>query len=300
MKKNKVNTTNASEKNRNGFERIRNLSYQIMRLALQGLLRVDFLHEASKILMDFSGSDAVGMWLKERGKFYRCEVSRSAKRPFHFGIIPVKKDKAGRLILQLKKNTWEEQLSRNIFIGTKKGSFWTGDIEDKQERNRSINTGEFLSLVLIPVSIEKENIGLIQLKSRSENFFTHQDVEFFEGAAHTVGIALVHRRAQVELRERVKEMTCLYGIAKLEEQEDVLLENILQGIVEILPPAWLYPDIASARITMDRQAFETPRFREGGKKQTADIVVDGQRRGSVEVVYSEEKPELDEGPFLKE
>jgi len=300
MKKNRVNTTSVSEKNRNDFERIRNLSYQIMRLALQGLLRVDFLHEASKILMDFSGSDAVGMWLKERGKFYRCEVSRSAKRPFHFEIMPVKKDKAGRLILQLKKNTWEEQLSRNIFIGNKKGSFWTGDIEDKQERNRSIITGEFRSLVLIPIFIEKANIGLLQLKSRSENFFTHQDVEFFEGAAHTVGIALVHRRAQVELRERVKEMTCLYGIAKLEEQEDVSLEKILQGIVEILPPAWLYPDIASARITLDGRAFETPRFREGGEKQTADLVVDGQRRGSVEVVYSEEKPELDEGPFLKE
>jgi len=67
-----------------------------------------------------------------------------------------------------------------------------------------------------------------------------------------------------------------------------------------LPPAWLYPDIASARITLDGRAFETPRFREGGEKQTADLVVDGQRRGSVEVVYSEEKPELDEGPFLKE
>jgi two-component system NtrC family sensor kinase len=300
MKKKKADKTDASKKNRNDFERIRHLSYQIMHLALQGLLRMDFLHEASKILMDFSGSDAVGMWLKERGKFYRCEVSRSAKRPYHFEIMPVKKDKAGRLIPQLKRNTWEEQLSRNIFIGTKKGSFWTGDIENKLEGNRSINTGEFRSLVFIPVNIEKENIGLLQLKCRPENFFTHQDVEFFEGAAHTVGIALVHRRAQVELRERVKEMTCLYGIAKLEEQEGISLERILQGIVEILPPAWLYPEIASARITLDGRIFKTPCFREGGEKQTAEIIVDGQQRGTIEVIYWEKKPELDEGPFLKE
>jgi two-component system NtrC family sensor kinase len=285
---------------RNDFERIRSLSYQIMRLALQGLLRVDFLHEACTILMDFSGSDAVGMWLKERGKFYRCEVSCPGKHPFHFEIMPLKKEKTGRPIPQLKRNTWEERLSRDIFTGEKKGSFWTGDPEVKSKFNKSTKTGGFRSLVFIPISIENENIGLLKLKSRSEDFFSNQDVEFFEGAAHTVGIALVHRTAQVELRERVKEMTCLYGIAKLQEEEDIPLEKILQGIVEILPPAWLYPDIASARITLEGKIFETPKFREGGEKQTADIILDNQQRGSVEVVYSEKKPELDEGPFLKE
>ncbi len=289
------------EKKRNDFERIRNLSYRIMRLSLQGLLRVDFLHEASKILMEFSGSDAVGMWLNERGKFYRCEVTRSEEEPFHFEIMPGQTDDSGRLVPQLKKDSCEDRLSRDIFIGTKKGSFWTGSITNKEDRNKiSIETGEFRSLVFIPISIEKENIGLLQLKSRAEDFFTYQEVEFFKGAAHTVGVALLHRRAQVELRERVKEMTCLYGIAKLQEREDISLDNILQGIVEILPPAWLYPDIASARIVLDAKTFETPLFRWGGERQTAEIIIEGQPRGMVEVVYSENKPELDEGPFLKE
>lgn len=288
------------DKRRNDFERIRSLSYRIMRLALQGLLRVDFLHEASRILLDFSGSDAVGMWLNERGKFYRCELSRSAKDPFHFEIMPRETDNSGRMVPQLKKNSWEERLSRDIFTGSKKGSFWTGGLPEKPDAHRALITEEFRSLVFIPVSIENENIGLLQLKTRVENFFTHQEVEFFKGAAHTVGIALVHRRAQVELRERVKEMTCLYSIAKLQEREDISLDKILQGIVEILPPAWLYPDIASARITMDAKTFETPLFREGGEKQTAEIIIEDIKRGMVEVVYSENKPELDEGPFLKD
>jgi len=42
------------------------------------------------------------------------------------------------------------------------------------------------------------------------------------------------------------------------------------------------------------------RFQDGRHQQTADIVVTGERRGVVEVVYKEERPELDEGPFLKE
>ena len=37
-----------------------------------------------------------------------------------------------------------------------------------------------------------------------------------------------------------------------------------------------------------------------GQKQTADIVVNGFPRGVVEIVYVEQKPKLDEGPFLKE
>jgi signal transduction histidine kinase len=176
----------------------------------------------------------------------------------------------------------------------------TGKAKHENDKKRTVLTEGFCSLVFIPVSIENENIGLIQLKSRSQDFFTQQDVEFFEGAAHTVGVALVHRSAQVELRERVKEMTCLYGIAKLEEQEKLPLKKLLQGIVEILPPAWLYPGIASARIILDGEHFATAHFREGGKKQTAEIIVDNQQRGLVEVGYAEKKPELDEGPFLKE
>lgn len=288
------------KKKSNDFERIRSLSYRIMRLALQGLLRVDFLHEACEIIMDFSGSDAVGMWLKERGKFYRCEVVRSSKHPFFFEIIPAVKDKSGELTPRLKKKNWEEQLSRDIFIGKIKESFWTGRSDHQQDHNRITPLGEFPSLVIIPVSIESVNIGLLQLKSKTEDFFTHREVEFFKGAAHTVGVALLHRMAQVELRERVKEMTCLYNIAKLEEKEKLPLKKLLQGIVEILPPAWLYPEIASARIMLDGTTFNTSPFLEGGEKQTAKITVDNQKRGFVEVVYAEQKPELDEGPFLKE
>jgi signal transduction histidine kinase len=102
------------------------------------------------------------------------------------------------------------------------------------------------------------------------------------------------------LRERVKELTCLYGIARLVVEPGISLEEILQGIVELLPAAWLYPEIASARIILDDRSYVTPAFQNGIHKLVAEIVVSEQRRGTVEVVYGEEKPELDEGPFLKE
>ncbi len=108
------------------------------------------------------------------------------------------------------------------------------------------------------------------------------------------------RSAQAALIERVKELTCLYGIAQIAGQPDISLEEIIQGIVELLPPAWQYPEIAFARITLDGISYTTEDFRECRRKQTAEIIVGGVPRGIVELVYAEEKPELDEGPFLKE
>ncbi len=106
--------------------------------------------------------------------------------------------------------------------------------------------------------------------------------------------------AQAALIERVKELTCLYGIAQIAGQPDISLEGIIQGIVELLPPAWQYPEIAFARIILDGISYTSEGFHECGQKQTAEIIVGGVPRGIVELVYSEEKPELDEGPFLKE
>lgn len=102
------------------------------------------------------------------------------------------------------------------------------------------------------------------------------------------------------LRERVKELTCLYGIAQVAADTDALLDSSLRKIVDLLPPAWQYPEICSARIVLDGCFYATPGFREDLPTQSADIVIAGVPRGMVQVAYSEPVPELDDGPFLKE
>ncbi|MBN1804591.1 MAG: hypothetical protein JW837_05025 [Sedimentisphaerales bacterium] len=102
------------------------------------------------------------------------------------------------------------------------------------------------------------------------------------------------------LAERVKELTCLYGIAQIAGLPDMSLEEIIQGIVGLLPPAWQYPDNTFARIILDGTPYITPGFCECRQKQTTDIIVGGIPRGVVELVYVEDKPDMDEGPFLKE
>lgn len=102
------------------------------------------------------------------------------------------------------------------------------------------------------------------------------------------------------LRERAKELSCLYHINQTLEGTLGPPDSLFQHIVEFIPPAWQYPEIASARIVLDGRQYETPGFEKGCHEQTSEVIVGGKRRGIVSVVYRETRPVLDEGPFLKD
>lgn len=319
MKKRLSKRIDSHEPERNLVEDFRALSNRIFLYANRGLPRIDFMREVSKMLLDFSGCDAVELRLNRRDKCYRSETMRHLKRPFRFEIMPCAQNKEGKVIPCSQDDSGLERLCRDIVskrfdpsspFFTENGSFFTNNVKDfltwwsKKHKQSGVQgfsfEGGYRSLAMIPFVIDDENLGLLQLKSKRENFFTEEEIEFCEGVTQTLGVALVLRSAQVALRERIKELTCLYGIAQLVERPGISLEEILQGIVKLLPPAWLYPEIASARIIFDGRSYPTPGFQESRQKQSADIVVGGGRRGVVEVVYIEEKPDLDEGPFLRE
>lgn len=103
-----------------------------------------------------------------------------------------------------------------------------------------------------------------------------------------------------DLGERVKELNCLYSISKLAEKSDLSLEKFLQGAVDLIPPGWQYPEITCARLKLDGMIISSRNFKESEWKQASDIKVKGKKSGDLEVYYLEEKPESDEGPFLKE
>ena len=103
-----------------------------------------------------------------------------------------------------------------------------------------------------------------------------------------------------ELAERIKELNCLYGISELVKERGACLEEVLQGAVHLLVPAWQHPEITCARIILDDQEFITEPFEETTWKQAANIIVHGHSSGAVEVFYMEERPDRDEGPFVKE
>jgi two-component system NtrC family sensor kinase len=291
---------------RRSADDFRILSNTILRCELNGRKRPDFLREATRILIDFSGCDAVEVQLHEGSTFFRCESRQDAPEAFLFESEAWQRRLSrastfARSVDQLCLLTFRREVPPETPFRTRGGSFWTGPRPAHLADSlwSSIGT-EFPSLALIPLDVGLERTGLLLLKSRAPDFFTTGEIELYESVAQTLAIALAHRRSNALLRERVKELTCLYGIARVVAHPDFSLSEILQNIVELLPPAWLYPEIASGQISIDGQVYRTRDFREGLQRQTAGIIARGIQRGTVEVTYSQEMSERDEGPFLLE
>jgi len=108
------------------------------------------------------------------------------------------------------------------------------------------------------------------------------------------------RRAEHQARERMKELRAFYSLAEITEREGISLDKLYQEFANILPQSWQYPEIACARIMIGDSEFCTENFTESPWKQSAPVKVYESVVGRIEVGYLEERPEEDEGPFLKE
>ena len=269
------------------------------------------------MLLEFTNCDALEILHKDGDLSYRWEAKRSPETLDRFEVLP--DSPLEILIDRLEYDKPLRQLCQLIISGadttelpcfTGGGSFWTDNINNlpklvQKAINLAPETEEisreiYCSIAILPFLIDPDNTGLIILKTMKPFFFTRHEIQFYEGIAQTLGLASADRRAQAALRERVKELTCLYRIARIAEQEDSALEEKLQQIVEILPSSWQHPDIAVARIATGDFVCTSPSFSEGRYRQTAKIGINGNRRGLVEVIYTDDKPELEAMPFLKE
>ncbi len=139
-----------------------------------------------------------------------------------------------------------------------------------------------------------------EMPPSDEGPFLHEERALIDAVAERLSTAAKKIRAEHALRERVKELRCLYGIAKLVERHEPNLDTMLQGAVELLPPSWQYPEVTCARILFEDREYRTADFRETGFRQSADIFLSGKKAGMVQVCYTRKMPAADEGPFLHE
>jgi PAS domain S-box-containing protein len=102
-----------------------------------------------------------------------------------------------------------------------------------------------------------------------------------------------------DLDKRVRELNCLYRISELREKKGMSLDNLLQGVAELIPSSWQYPENICARILLGYQVFTTDNFQETPWKLARDIMANGEWAGTLEVFYLK-RPERDEDLFPKE
>jgi len=107
-------------------------------------------------------------------------------------------------------------------------------------------------------------------------------------------------KVEFALRERIKELNCLYGVSQLAERNLYSLDDLLQELVNFLPYSWQYPEITCARILFKEKTYTSDRFKVTNWRQSSRIYMYHEPVGEVGIFYLEECPPADEGPFLRE
>ena len=108
------------------------------------------------------------------------------------------------------------------------------------------------------------------------------------------------KESEKQLKERLKELSCMYQIASLIERFGNDIEKILKGTLEIIPSSWQYPEITKAKVVVEEHEYMTEGYTDSKWNQKSDILINGSKAGYIEVCYLEEKLEIDEDVFLKE
>jgi len=103
-----------------------------------------------------------------------------------------------------------------------------------------------------------------------------------------------------ELTERAKELNCLYEVQGLVTNPEISKDEVFTGIIKAIPPGWQYPGICQVKISYGDLIYRSPDFIETPWVQQAEIIVRENVVGEISVFYTEEKSNLDEGPFLRE
>jgi pyruvate, water dikinase len=102
------------------------------------------------------------------------------------------------------------------------------------------------------------------------------------------------------LREREKELQCVYRVEEQLARDTRPLEEILQRVVEVIPPGWMYPDACVAQLTYGGRTYRSRDFQPTKWELESPIRVQGQEVGKLSVFYLEEFPLEAQGPFLQE
>jgi signal transduction histidine kinase len=278
------------------------LSRTVLGHANASLPRERLAAEILGSLLALGGCDAIEVWFREPEGFLRATGTPGSDLPPRMSHVSLAARGSGPTPSPERDRLLCEHLGARLPPGSD-GSEPSGPMSLVPLEGLPFGPpgdAPVASLLFVPLVGEGEDFGFVVLESQRPVAFVAEDRAFYEVVAETIVASLTNQRAHAALRERVKELTCLYSVARLSEKPELSLPDLLQGIVRLLPPAWQYPEITQARIVLDRRSFETPGFAPGSERQRADIAVAGQVRGFVEVHYAERRPTLDEGPFLHE
>jgi signal transduction histidine kinase len=159
---------------------------------------------------------------------------------------------------------------------------------------------KYSSFLLLPFTVQDNPPGLLILYSKKTQFIKQNDVSAYEELMHSLSIALKFRRSLYALNERIKELTCLYEINQIYQDNADAPEAMLQKIVDHLPKAFQYSDFASASIQIGNLEYSSAKVIRSANFLTSKIILEGRQIGVATVFYPDVDSSEEPMHFLPE
>lgn len=247
--------------------------------------RLDFVRAVTKAVLECCGVDVAHVWLGEDGRLIECRTGRGGQPKCSVRRFERPQGRGRRGDGATVRRLAAVALGLNeVVAGVGSGAV----------------CGVSAHAALVALSAEGQSVGFLGLQTLGPRRLGKGALGGLDRLASVVGHSLAAQRAQAALHERVKELTCLYGITQAAQHPACTLDEVLADVAALLPTAWQYPEVARARIDFDGSSFDTRSCDALVDAQTAALVVNGRTRGSVQVGYTQPRPTMDEGPFLVE
>ncbi|HQW87233.1 MAG TPA: ATP-binding protein [Flavobacteriales bacterium] len=92
--------------------------------------------------------------------------------------------------------------------------------------------------------------------------------------------------AAVQLRERIKELQCLYAMARVAQEPHADRRTLVEAALATIPQGWQWPERARAAVILDDEHIGDPPGEL--RRITAPITINGQQRGQLLAGYPDE------------
>ena len=261
------------------------LGLEILAQAREGLSRFEFKRKTAGLLLRYSRSSLIDIYVQDEPYRYVWRAENKGK-DFDFFVLHDEKIKT------LYRTHWLETYGS----GTEKSA---DGITVKGRR-----------LLTIPFTIDSTQSGFVAFedpehgKNLVEKTKTAEqlpdELETYKFLVELIGIAILYRNTHAALKERIKELSCLYEISKIIHKYPMDLNSILYSSIKIIPHAFQYEDVALARVCLDENCYSVGQVEDSEYSLRSDIYVGGEARGHIEVLYKTKKEDFEEEPFLQE
>jgi PAS domain S-box-containing protein len=238
---------------------------RLLSLLNQRMGKEDTIRQVLEAIKKFTGTEAVGIRLAE-GEDFPYYLTNGF--PAHFVRAEKNlcaKDEGGDIVRDPDGNPLLECMCGNVIQGrtdvslpffTANGSFWTNSTNellastteaDRQAHTRDRCHGEgYESVALVPLRSETVTIGLLQLNDRRKDMFDLETIEYFEGIAASIGIAIDRKNTLEALSESKEE---LQQLVDKSINAFALFESVFDDSGSFVSYRFLYFNEAYERIT---------------------------------------------------